>query len=172
MDGAKQIDRYPAFEALIEEVSQLRRGLLDRALRPLGVTVSQSLILARLAERSAESMTQTDLASALSISKVAVGLSLDRLEASGLVQRRSDPVDRRAKRVRLTERGERLLGDARKVAERFNGEIMNGIGSDERLEAVMVLYQIKRRLVSLDSAAIPDAPNRSARQKTSSSLVH
>src|SRR3546814_5768676 len=64
---------------LIHDVSRLRRVVVDRALKPLGITRSQWRVLAFLSRR--DGMTQTALASDLDLTKVAIGGLLDRMEA-------------------------------------------------------------------------------------------
>src|SRR4051812_44332856 len=51
------------------------------------------------------SPTPSELAVRLGVSKQAVGKVLDEMEQRGFVERRPDPDDRRARRVRLTEHG-------------------------------------------------------------------
>jgi hypothetical protein len=75
---------------LVWDVSRLWRVVLDRALKPLGVTRSQYSIIAFLSRR--DGMTQTALAADLELTKVAVGGLLERMGAVGLVERRADDV--------------------------------------------------------------------------------
>ena len=66
------------FGFLIHDVSRLRRVVVDRALKPLGITRSQWWVLAFLSRR--DGMTQTALAADLDLTKVAIGGLLDRME--------------------------------------------------------------------------------------------
>ena len=117
---------------LVHDVSRLRRTVVDKALKPLGVTRSQWWVLANLS-RDGNGMMQTELAHVLDIGKVALGGLLDRLEANGYVARRADPDDRRAKRVELTEPGATLLASIQERAALINGEMMVGIDEAEIL---------------------------------------
>src|SRR5215475_8877996 len=63
---------------------------------------------------SARPMTVSDLAARLEISKQGAAQIIDDMERRGYVQRHPDPDDRRARLVRLTERGERALAMARR----------------------------------------------------------
>src|SRR5271170_539745 len=89
---------------LVHDVSRLRRSIVDRVLKPLGVTRSQWWVLAFLSR--ADGMSQVALAEELDLGKVALGGLIDRLEKTGLVSRRPDDDDRRVKRVFLTKRAE------------------------------------------------------------------
>src|SRR3546814_14598129 len=75
MTLTKDLNTGLRFGLLIHDVSRLRRGVVDRALKPLGITRSQWWVLAFLSRR--DGMTQTALASDLDLTKVAIG-GLDR----------------------------------------------------------------------------------------------
>ena len=109
------------FGFLIHDVSRLRRVVVDRALKPLGITRSQWWVLAFLSRR--DGMTQTALAADLDLTKVAIGGLLDRMEAAGFVERRADQTDGRARRVYLTRAGAKMVSaDPR---ERRDGRVGN-----------------------------------------------
>ena len=81
---------------LVHDVSRLRRTVVDKALKPIGVTRSQWWVLANLSRHdSAEGMMQTELARLMDVGKVTLGGLIDRLEASGYVARRPDPTGTR-----------------------------------------------------------------------------
>jgi DNA-binding MarR family transcriptional regulator len=142
---------------LIHDVSRLRRTVVDKALKPLGVTRSQWWVLANLSRHNGEGMMQTELAKVMDVGKVTLGGLIDRLEVSGYVERQPDPVDRRAKRVVMTVKGTKLLSQIQKVAKKVNGEIMGGIASGDVVRAETVLHKMKQRLIAMD--AVPGASN-------------
>ena len=80
---------------LIHDVSRLRRTVVDKALRPMGVTRSQWWVLANLSRHNGDGMMQTELAKVMDVGKVTLGGLIDRLEATGLLKRVADPSDRR-----------------------------------------------------------------------------
>src|SRR5260370_24587622 len=80
---------------LIHDVSRMRRTAFDQLMKPLGVTRAQWWVLAHLSR--SDGMMQTQLADALDVGKASLGTFLERLEASGLIERRDDPIDKRAK---------------------------------------------------------------------------
>lgn len=147
---------------LVHDVSRLRRTVFDKTLKPLGVTRSQWWVLANLSRHPGEGMMQTELAQVLDVGKVTLGGLIDRLEASSYVARQPVPNDRRAKRVVLTPKGTKLLTQCQKLAEVVNREIMAGIDPADILRAEAVLYQMKRRLISMD--AVPSYPNHDGRK--------
>ena len=97
---------------LVHDVSRLRRNVIDRALKPLGVTRSQWWVLAFLSRR--DGITQVALAQEMDLGKVALGGLVDRLEAVALIERRGDRNDRRVKRIFLTKAGLKLIKMIRK----------------------------------------------------------
>lgn len=140
---------------LIHDVSRLRRTVVDKALRPMGVTRSQWWVLANLSRHNGQGMMQTELAKVMDVGKVTLGGLIDRLEASGLVKRQADPSDRRAKRVGMTAKGTKLLADIQVVAAKVNAQILNGIARNDIGRAETVLYKMKQQLIAMD--AVPGA---------------
>jgi DNA-binding MarR family transcriptional regulator len=135
------------FGLLIHHVSRLRRTVMDRALKPLGLTRSQWGVLAILSHR--DGMTQTVLASDLELTKVAIGSLIDRLEASGFVERRADERDARARRVYLTEEGHCIVGTLRDNVYAVEAHILKTVDEKDLDQAVNVLATIKQQLVDL-----------------------
>ena len=140
----KDLNANLRFGFLVHDVSRLRRVVVDRALKPAGVTRSQWWLLAFLSRR--DGMTQTALAADLDLTKVAVGGLLDRMEGSGYVERRADQRDGRIKRVHLTTAGAKFLATIRNNVQDVEQEIMADV-SDEALQVTAeTLLTIKRTL--------------------------
>jgi DNA-binding MarR family transcriptional regulator len=139
------------FGFLIHDVSRLRRTIMDKALRPLGVTRSQWWVLANLSRHNGVGMMQTELAKVMDVGKVTLGGLIDRLETSGLIKRLADPADRRAKRVVMTPRGTKLLADIQTIGARVNSQIMDGIPRADIARAEALLYKIKLQLIRMDA---------------------
>jgi MarR family transcriptional regulator, transcriptional regulator for hemolysin len=140
---------------LIHDVSRLRRTIVDKALRPIGVTRSQWWVLANLSRHNGEGMMQTELAKVMDVGKVTLGGLIDRLEATGVVARQADPSDRRAKRVVITPRGLKLLTEIQEIAKVVNARIMSGIAKGDISRAENVLHKMKQQLIRMD--AVPGA---------------
>ena len=142
---------------LIHDVSRLRRTVVDKALRPLGVTRSQWWVLANLSRHNGGGMMQTELSKVMDVGKVTLGGLIDRLEASGYVQRQPEPGDRRAKRLVMTPKGVKLLGQIQKVGAVVNSEIMSGISAKDILRAENLLHKMQQKLIAMD--AVPGSSN-------------
>jgi DNA-binding MarR family transcriptional regulator len=129
------------FGFLLHDVSRLRRVVIDRELKPLGVTRSQWWVLCHLSRR--DGMTQTALATDLELTKVAIGGLLDRMETVGLVQRRFDENDARIRRVYLTRAGNKLVREIRQQVEQIELEILGPNTEEEIRATVQSLHRMK-----------------------------
>ena len=143
----KHLDASLRFGFLIHDVSRMRRIVVDRALKPLGLTRSQWWVLAFLSRR--DGMKLTALAADLDLTKVAVGGLIERMEAAGFVERRSDERDARAKRVFLTNDGKSLVVRIRSQVEIVEADILSGVSETELDYAAEALVKIKHRLLQM-----------------------
>ena len=135
------------FGFLIHDVSRLRRVVVDRALKPLGITRSQWWVLAFLSRR--DGMTQTALAADLDLTKVAIGGLLDRMETASFVERRADQSDGRARRVYLTRAGAKMVNAIRESVETVELEILNRIPEEALVQAAETLRALKETLLEM-----------------------
>jgi DNA-binding MarR family transcriptional regulator len=143
----KDLNTGLRFGFLIHDVSRLRRVVVDRALKPLGITRSQWWVLAFLSRR--DGMTQTALAADLDLTKVAIGGLLDRMEAAGFVERRADASDGRARRVYLTRAGSKMVITIRENVEQIELQILENVSEDALNQAAATLLTIKETLLEL-----------------------
>jgi MarR family transcriptional regulator for hemolysin len=116
---ARRNNRELAFS--INDVARLLRTFADHSAGRFGMTRAKWAVLARL-DRF-EGLKQAELAEMLDLQPISLTRLLDGLAGSGLIERRPDPDDRRAKRLyltpgarplleRLTELGEDLMETA------------------------------------------------------------
>jgi len=132
---------------LVHDVSRLRRSVVDRALKPLGVTRSQWWVLAFLSR--ADGMSQVALAEELDLGKVALGGLVDRLEKIGLVTRKLDKIDRRVKRVHLTKQSKSLIAEIRASVSVTENEIIERIVDADLKATVRALRTMKENLLTM-----------------------
>lgn len=134
----------------LHDVSRMRRTLFDQRLKPLGITRSQWWVLAQLSHGGSDAshpgLLLTDLSRMLEVGKVTVGRLVDRLEASGFVERSAVPGDRRAKLIRITRAGYDLLGRMLPVREAVNADTMRGVDLADVAAAERVLARMKSNL--------------------------
>jgi MarR family transcriptional regulator, transcriptional regulator for hemolysin len=128
---------------------------MDQHLKPLGITRSQWWVLSQVDRDTGGGFSQIQLARLLDVGKVTLGGLIDRLEANGLVTRLPDAVDRRAKRVKLSRKGRKLLERIEHVSLEVNRRIMEGISQEEEDQLISILTRMKQNLKAMD--AVPNS---------------
>lgn len=101
-----------------------------------------------------EPPTQTGLAKYLNIDKTVLPYVLDSLESAGLLERRVDPKDRRAKRVVITPRGASVLRELQTAVHEAEQAALGSVDPDVR-EAF--IHQAERLALAINGAPPTDA---------------
>lgn len=110
---------------LISDVARLLRTYADHRAACLGMTRAQWAVLVRL--QRAEGLKQTELAEILDLQPITLTRLVDRLCDNGLIERRNDPKDRRAKRLHLTPAAKPLIEQLQVIGEEVMAEVLAGI---------------------------------------------
>lgn len=141
---------------LMHDVSRLRRIVFDDFVRPIGLTRSQWWILAQVSRH--DGMNQSDLAQRLDVGKAALGRLVDRLEASGFIERRFDESDRRVKRVYLTRSGGRTIDEMKSLSHEMSERMLEGLDARARNALAESLARVKANLLAMkgEAAQQPD----------------
>jgi DNA-binding MarR family transcriptional regulator len=134
---------------VISDVARLLRTEFDRRVRKLGLTRSQWLVLTRLHRNPGAS--HSELADMLEVEKPTAGRMIDRLEANGWVERRSEKDDRRVKRGYLTAGAERVHKRIWRVAETTVEDALADLSTDEGRQLMSLLLRVKNTIVSGDA---------------------
>ena len=152
------------FGFMLNDISRLMRTRFDSQARKLGLNRSQWRVLVFLAR--SEGINQSGLAETIEVDRMTIGRMLDRLEASGWIERRPDVSDRRAHRLYLTRKARPLLDKMIVVANEVQEEALAGLnGADrERLRGLLtvVLDNMSAFQVANDAASAPRAMRRSS----------
>lgn len=109
----------------ISDVGRLLRTYADHKARRFGQTRAQWAVLLRLERR--EGLKQSDLAEDLDIQPITLTRLVDRLCDNGLIERRADPNDRRAKRLYLTAAARPLLDRISEQVEELAETVFAGL---------------------------------------------
>ena len=139
---ATRADRELAFS--INDVARLLRTHADQKAALLGMTRAKWAVLARL-DRS-EGLKQTELAEMLDLQPITLTRLLDRLCDNGLIERRPDPDDRRAKRLFLTPAARPLLERLSDLGEDLMETALAGLGRSEVAALLASLSTVKENL--------------------------
>ncbi len=135
---------------LLSDAARALRTLVDQRAREVGMTRAQWSVLVRV-QRS-EGLKQSDLAAQIDIAPITLARMIDRLGASGLVERRADPDDRRANRLYLTSEALPVLEKLATIGEAVMAEALDGL-DDAALNALSVgLLQIKTNIKTCNKA--------------------
>jgi MarR family transcriptional regulator for hemolysin len=118
----------------INDVARLLRTYADHAAGRFGMTRAKWAVLARL-DRF-EGLKQTELAEMLDLQPITLTRLLDGLAENGLIERRPDPDDRRAKRLFLTPAARPLLARLTNLGEDLMAAALAGLGTAE-VDAVL-----------------------------------
>lgn len=136
---------------LVTRVGRLWRRRVDHALAKHGLSQATALPL-RILIFHGKPLRQGVLADELDIEGPSIVRLIDLLEAEGLVERREDPTDRRAKMLSLTPAGETMARQVEQIVGRLRNEILRGIPNDQLVTAFEVLRTIERKVSESDSA--------------------
>ena len=131
---------------VLSDVARLLRTEFDRRVRRLGITRAQWLVLTRLHRRPGAS--HSELAEMMEVEKATAGRMIDRLVANGWVERRSEPGDKRVKRVYLTPEAERVHKRIWRVAEDTVEAALADLSARESKQLFTLLQRVKETLVS------------------------
>ena len=132
---------------LLADNSRLARRAFDERVRADGVTGPQARLLLML-ERTPEE-NQGFYADLLDVEPITLCRLVDRLEDAGLVERRPDPGDRRARRLHLTAKSREKLARVRERLDEMVDEMLTGLSDSERQEFVRLLKVLHTNLASL-----------------------
>jgi MarR family transcriptional regulator for hemolysin len=142
---------------LVTRLARIWRRESDQALSDHGLSYATAIPLLVLS-RQGENVRQGVLADELGIEGPSLVRLIDLLQAEGLVERREDPTDRRAKTLHLTKAGEAKVEETNRVLRRVRASLLKDIGADELAITFETLQRIERRASRLlEAKAIPEA---------------
>jgi MarR family transcriptional regulator for hemolysin len=132
------------FAFTVSDVGRMLRTYADHKASQLGITRAQWVVLARL-DRF-EGLKQSELAEMLDLQPISLTRLLDRLCGSGLIERRPDPNDRRAKRLFLTPAARPMLERLGDLGETMMETALAGVGRETVELMVAQLAIVKENL--------------------------
>ena len=107
------------------------------ALETIGLTPPLFAVLNYL--RAHEGTIQQRIGAAMGIDPSTMVSLVDQLEGAGLAERRPRPEDRRAREVLITPTGRRTLERARRLAEKVEDDVLQGLSGAERRQLAALL---------------------------------
>jgi MarR family transcriptional regulator, transcriptional regulator for hemolysin len=128
----------------IGETANVLRRSFDRRAATLGVTGAQWKVLLHLTRKPG--LRQVELAELLDVEPITLSRIIDRLEQAGLVERASDPADRRAWRLQVTAQARPLIEKLRALAEQLKAEAFADLTNGELGAVSATLTKIRENL--------------------------
>jgi len=143
----------------IHHLSRLMTQSLGDAIGAHGVTPGQLPVLMCLWEQ--DGLTQRELYERVHIEQATMSNTLSRMERDGLIKRKPDPKDRRAARVTLTPKAQKLepvLANAVKAVQK------TALGEIKKKDKKALLTALSEMIDNLtpQSAKVPDAKGHNA----------
>jgi DNA-binding MarR family transcriptional regulator len=135
----------PTLGFVLHDVARLLRKRFEHRARGLGLTRSQWQVLAHLAIN--EGIQQSALAEILEVEPITLGRILDKLEASGLIERMRNATDRRVWLLRVTEQAEPLLNQMSDFGDITRGEALVGVSAAEQEMLLATLATMRANLI-------------------------
>lgn len=150
--ASKHID----FGFRVARIARRLRQAVDAELRAYGLTEATWRPLAYVG-RLGDGVRQKELATALSIEGPTLVRLLDNLERRGLIERREDESDRRARGIHLTRAGRELAVRVAKVGTEIQARMLAKVPSADLETCQRVLDTIERELETRLDVAEPAA---------------
>ncbi len=129
---------------LISRLARAWRREADQALADHGLSQATALPLMVLLRRG-KCVRQGVLADEIGIEGPSLVRLIDLLQAEGLVERREDPTDRRAKTLHLTPTGEAKAEEINRVLRRVRTDLLKDIAPGDLAVTFEALQSIERR---------------------------
>ncbi len=123
---------------------------IARRLKTIGLSVPQCDVLTTLTEQ--EGVSQQDLAKRLYVTKGNISGLIDRLVASGLVERRSTEGDRRTHAIHLTDEGRRLAKEGLDMQRAYIARTFGRLSPGEAADLETLIVTVRDFARDLDSA--------------------
>lgn len=108
------------------------RALIDHRLKPL-------------------ELTQTHWVTLHNIHQPSLVRTLDQLEEKGLISRQTCASDRRAKRIKLTEKAEPLINEMEEVIGKTRDEILSGVSKQEVETLLHLIRKLEQNILDLQA---------------------
>lgn len=129
---------------LMADNSRLLRRAFEERVRTTGITAPQARLLLALERAPGEN--QAFYADLLEVEPISLCRMVDRMEDGGLVQRRPNPTDRRARLLHLTERATGEIARIRAALDGLLDQMVAGLDEGEQEDLIRMLNIVTENL--------------------------
>lgn len=126
-------------------IQRAYRAAADRAVAPIGVSQALAWPLV-LIERLGDGVRQGVLAERLGIEAPSLVRSLDQLVDGGFIERREDPLDRRARTLHVTPAGAQACARIETMLQSLRAELYEGVPDEDIAACLRVFGVLEQRL--------------------------
>jgi len=138
--------RHDSLGFLLADLSRsMRRAFKDR-IKGSSLTLAQSRALVNIARN--EGVRQVDLAEILEVQPMTLARLIDQLASAGVVERRSDPADRRVYRLFLTPAAAPQLAAIYQVADTIRDQALKTLSAAEAEAVHVTLRKMRANFVA------------------------
>jgi MarR family transcriptional regulator for hemolysin len=137
-------DRTRNFGFLIKGIGRLYTKLFEHHAQGSNWTLAECKVLTYVHRHAG--ISQIGLAELADIEPMSLVRILDRMEAQGLVERRRDPADRRARQLFLCDKAQATLEQLWTLSDHTRAQALAGIKAEERQLLIDLLERIHQNL--------------------------
>jgi DNA-binding MarR family transcriptional regulator len=135
---------------LIKWAEMAVRARVDAALSGMPISSGQLFALVLLDEQ--KEATSAELARLMHVMPQSLTTMLGPLREQGLIERRTDDAHRSRLLLRLTERGKRIIAEARALTPQIEGDLLDDLSAEERTTLLRLLVRIARPRLAIATA--------------------
>lgn len=128
--AANTVERtVPDISFLLAHASHVLATRMTEALQEIGLTPRMQCVLMHALPGE---LTQIELARLADLDKTTMVVTLDELEDAGYAERVPSPADRRARIVRVTDRGAEITAAGLEIVDRVHQEVLDALPPAQR----------------------------------------
>jgi MarR family transcriptional regulator for hemolysin len=136
---------------LLNTAARLLHSAFERRIAEMGLGLTPGEARTLLTIAAIDGSRQSEIATRMGIEPMTVCAYLDKLQSLDLVERRQDPVDRRSKRVMLTEQSGTMLNAVRHELDQLLEQATQGLDGQD-------IQALKSALKTLQQNLQPEPP--------------
>jgi DNA-binding MarR family transcriptional regulator len=134
---------------VIDAFSRVQGAVFDRRMKAMGASRAQFLTLVQVVDN--DGIVQSDLATRLHMSKVALSTMINRLQSRGWVERRTDDADARIRRIFATDAARASVSALHEVAEQLTAALFRNVPHSDSERVFSLLTYLSQRLLVMNA---------------------
>lgn len=129
------------------------RKVMQSYLNETGVYQAQHRLLMRIYHNP--NVSQKDIATAMDVSPATIAVSLKKLEKGGYIKRETDMGDNRLNQITITEKGNRVVEQSKRIFESADKKIFEGFTDEEKRTLSALLDKLGSNLARMEEEIKP-----------------